>query len=52
MSSTKNPPKNQTTYRDSGTGQFVPKDYANSHPKTTERERYHNPAFPNPPKSK
>jgi len=29
----------KTVHRDSGTGQFVTKKYADQHPKTTERER-------------
>lgn len=33
-----NEPK-KTVFRDSGSGQFVPKPYADKHPKTTERER-------------
>lgn len=36
--SKKNEPK-KTVYRDSGSGQFVPKNYADKHPKTTEKER-------------
>lgn len=34
---TKEPKK--TVYRDSEDGQFVKKDYADKHPKTTEKER-------------
>ncbi|UZW54974.1 hypothetical protein NUH86_16085 [Sphingobium sp. JS3065] len=34
----KNEPK-KTVYRDSDSGQFVKKNYADKHPKTTERER-------------
>ena len=33
----------KVVYRDSGTGQFVPKKYADKHPKTTERERVNVP---------
>jgi hypothetical protein len=33
-----NEPK-KTVHRDSGNGQFVTKKFADSHPKTTERER-------------
>ncbi len=29
----------KTVYRDSGDGQFVTKDYAKKHPKTTESDR-------------
>lgn len=29
----------KTVHRDSGSGQFVKKDYADKHPKTTEKER-------------
>lgn len=29
----------KTIYRDSETGRIVPKDYAEKHPKTTEKER-------------
>jgi len=29
----------KTVYRDSEDGQFVKKEYSDSHPKTTERER-------------
>ena len=35
----KPPPPKKTVYRDSGDGQFVKKDYAEKHPKTTEKER-------------
>lgn len=34
----KGPPK-RTVYRDSEDGQFVKKEYAEKHPKTTEKER-------------
>jgi|GEM_PF-1065394 len=37
MGGDKEPKK--TVYRDSGTGEFVKKDYADKHPKTTEKER-------------
>ena len=37
MSREKEPKK--TVYRDSEDGQFVKKDYADNHPKTTEKER-------------
>lgn len=33
------PPPRKTVYRDSTDGQFVKKDYAEKHPKTTEKER-------------
>lgn len=33
----------QTAHRSSVTGQFVPKKYAEKHPKTTERERIRRP---------
>lgn len=33
------PPPKKTVYRDSEDGQFVKKDYAEKHPKTTEKER-------------
>ena len=29
----------KTVYRDSEDGKFVPKDYADKHPKTTEKEK-------------
>jgi hypothetical protein len=34
MAKGKGPP----SYRDSGSGEFVKKDYADKHPKTTEKE--------------
>ncbi|MDB5364371.1 MAG: hypothetical protein JWM77_298, partial [Rhodospirillales bacterium] len=34
----KAPPGKRVIHRDSGDGQFVKKDYADKHPKTTERE--------------
>ena len=34
--------------RDSGTGQFVPKKYADTHPKTTETENVKVPVKPKP----
>ncbi len=38
----------KVVYRDAGDGQFVPRKYAETHPKTTEREhvpvpKHHNP---------
>ena len=33
----------QVSHRDSGTGQFVTKKYADNHPTTTERERIKRP---------
>jgi hypothetical protein len=33
------PEKKKTVYRDSDSGEFVKKDYAGKHPKTTEKER-------------
>lgn len=41
----------RTIYRDSDTGRIVPKEYAESHPKTTEKERVNVPA-PDPKKGK
>lgn len=41
MSKTQGP--RRTVYRDSGDGQFVTKKYAESHPKTTEKERVSTP---------
>lgn len=32
-----------TGHRDSGSGQFVPKEYADKHPKTTQKESIPNP---------
>lgn len=40
----------KTVHRDSGTGQFVTKRYAESHPKTTETERVRVPVNPKPRK--
>lgn len=37
--STKKPEPKKTVYRDSGTGEFVKKSYADTHKSTTERER-------------
>ena len=33
----------QISHRDSGSGRFVTEKYANTHPKTTERERIKHP---------
>jgi hypothetical protein len=44
--------KGPTDYRDSGTGKFVPKDYADKHPKTTEGEHNRKPPPSPPPKRK
>lgn len=41
--------KKKTVYRDSEDGQFVKKDYADKHPKTTEKERVRTEP-PTPPK--
>jgi len=46
MPNKKGPPD----YRDSGDGKFVTKKYAETHPKTTEKE--HNRPPPPPPKKK
>jgi hypothetical protein len=35
--------KSHTGYRDSKTGQFVPKKYADKHPSTTQKESIPNP---------
>ena len=40
-------PPTKVVHRDSGTGEFVTKKYADTHKKTTERE--HVPAPPPPP---
>lgn len=40
--------KKKTVHRDSKSGEFVPKKYADKHPSTTERERVR----VNPPKKK
>ncbi|HEV7645913.1 MAG TPA: hypothetical protein VGO50_18385 [Pyrinomonadaceae bacterium] len=32
-------PERKIVYRDSDKGRFVPKEYADKHPKTTEKER-------------
>ena len=52
MTSSKNPAPNQTLYRDSKTGQTTTKEYAKTHPATTERERVHNPQLPAAPRKK
>lgn len=36
----------RTIYRDSGNGQLTTKEYAENHPKTTERERVNVPTSP------
>ena len=41
MSKVKGPTK--TVHRDAGDGQFVTKKFADSHPKTTEKEKVHIP---------
>jgi hypothetical protein len=48
----KKPIPNQVLYRDSDTGRIVERDYAIQHPKTTERERVHNPQLPPVPAPK
>ncbi len=40
----------KTVHRDSWTGQFVTKRYAESHPKTTETEKVQVPVNPKPKK--
>ncbi len=42
------PKPNRTIYRRSDTGELTTKDYANKHPKTTEKEKVYVP----PPKKK
>lgn len=41
-------PSKKTVRRDSGTGQFVTKRYAETHPKTTETEKVRVPVNPKP----
>lgn len=42
--------KSKTVNRDSGSGQFVTKRYADSHPRTTETEKVRVPVNPKPKK--
>lgn len=37
-SGAKSPARPQIHYRDAGTGQYMPKEYADKHPKTTVKE--------------
>lgn len=45
-------PPTKVVHRDSGTGEFVTKKYADTHKKTTEREHVPAPPPPKPTKPK